>query len=64
MAPYALIWAGLRRLVHDQDGPTGVEYAVLLALVVFALIGTITGLSHAMQQVFTAATDALTLAPG
>ncbi len=31
----------LRRLLLDEDGPTAVEYAVMLALIVIVCIGSI-----------------------
>jgi pilus assembly protein Flp/PilA len=36
----------LKRLLLDEDGPTSVEYAVMLALIVAACIGAV----HAMAQ--------------
>ena len=51
----------VRCLLWQEDGPTAAEYAILLALVVFALVGSIVGMAHAMQRAFAAAGDALTL---
>jgi Flp pilus assembly pilin Flp len=63
MAFYDQISTGLRRLLHGEDGPTATEYAILLCLIVFALIGSIVGMAQAMQQVFAAAASAVALPP-
>ncbi len=31
----------LRRLLRDEDGPTAVEYAVMIALIVIVCIGSV-----------------------
>jgi len=31
----------LRRLLHSEDGPTAVEYAVMIALIVIVCIGSV-----------------------
>ena len=36
----------LRRLAIDEDGPTAVEYAVILALIVAAVMGSVALLSN------------------
>ncbi len=36
-----------RRLLFDEDGPTAVEYAVLLALIVIACLGSVQALATA-----------------
>jgi pilus assembly protein Flp/PilA len=36
----------LRRLILEEDGPTAVEYAVMLAMIIMAAIGAI----HTMGQ--------------
>ncbi|QDS98984.1 Flp family type IVb pilin [Adhaeretor mobilis] len=36
----------IRRLLLDEDGPTAVEYAVLLALIVIACIGAVKTLAQ------------------
>lgn len=42
----------LRRLLWDEDGPTAVEYAVMLALIVGVCIGAITFLGTATTSSF------------
>jgi len=61
MASLAKFRTRLWRWLRQEDGPTAAEYAVLLGLVVLALVGSIVGMAHAMQQVFAAAADAVTL---
>ena len=53
-----------RQFMQGDSGPTATEYAILLALVVFAVAGSVMGLAQAMQSAFTAASDALTLPLG
>ena len=40
----SLLQHGLRRFLADEDGPTAVEYAVMLALIIVVCIGAITTL--------------------
>ncbi len=61
MASLAKIQTSTRRWLRQEDGPTATEYAVLLGLIVLALVGSVVGMAHAMQQVFAAAADAVTL---
>jgi pilus assembly protein Flp/PilA len=63
MATLAKFRTCVWRWLRQEDGPTAAEYAVLLCLIVVALIGSIVGMAHAMQQIFAAATDALAVAP-
>ena len=42
----------MRRLLHDDQGVTAVEYAVMLALIVVALISTINGLGATTLDYF------------
>jgi pilus assembly protein Flp/PilA len=47
------IWYGrLLRLLKAEDGPTAVEYAVMLALIIAVCIGAITTLGGNANQVF------------
>ena len=43
----------LRRLVTSEDGPTAVEYAVMLALIVIVCLGAISALGTNAQTTFT-----------
>ena len=40
----------LWRLLRDEDGPTSVEYAVMLAMILMAVIVTITSFGQAQNQ--------------
>lgn len=42
----------LKRLLHEEDGPTSVEYAVMLALIVAACIGAVNAMAVATAQSF------------
>ena len=42
----------LTRLLREEDGPTAVEYAVMLALIVAACLGTITAMANATAESF------------
>lgn len=41
-----------RRLLVEEDGPTAVEYAVLMALIVAACIGAVNNMSNATANSF------------
>ncbi len=46
-------WYGrLVRFLNAEDGPTAVEYAVMLALIIVVCIGAITTLGSNANQVF------------
>ncbi len=42
----------LRRFLTDDSGPTAVEYAVMLALIVGACLASVNLLAHATAQSF------------
>jgi pilus assembly protein Flp/PilA len=46
------VFAPLARFVRSEDGPTAVEYAVMLALIVVVCIGAITALGGNANKVF------------
>jgi pilus assembly protein Flp/PilA len=41
-----------KRLLREEDGPTAVEYAVLLALIVAACMGAVNRMAHATADSF------------
>ncbi len=41
-------------LLRDEDGPTAVEYAVLLALIVAVCVGAVNSMAHATADSFDA----------
>lgn len=42
-----------RQFLHAEDGPTAVEYAVMLALIIVVCIGAITTLGQNANTTFT-----------
>jgi pilus assembly protein Flp/PilA len=42
----------LKKLLREEDGPTAVEYAVLLALIVIACIGSVKSMANATANSF------------
>jgi pilus assembly protein Flp/PilA len=42
----------VRRFLISEDGPTAVEYAVMLALIIIACVGAITGLGTWLKSEF------------
>lgn len=49
----------VQRFLASEDGPTAVEYAVMLALIIVVCLGTITLLGQAADQRFTDVKNAL-----
>lgn len=47
----------IERLVTDQSGHAGTEYAVLLALIVLMALGALTALSAKVSAIFVAVAD-------
>jgi pilus assembly protein Flp/PilA len=52
----------LRRLVVEEDGPTAVEYAVMLALIIVVCVGAVGSLGLAVAANFNDSNDKLTAA--
>ena len=48
-----------RRFLKSEDGPTAVEYAVMLALILVACIGIVTTLGKSISGTFTTVNSAL-----
>jgi pilus assembly protein Flp/PilA len=42
----------LKKLLREEDGPTAVEYAVMLALIVAVCLGAVQSMSHATADSF------------
>jgi pilus assembly protein Flp/PilA len=42
----------LKRLLREEDGPTAVEYGVMLALIVVACIGAVQSMASATAESF------------
>jgi len=51
--------AGVRKFLVSEDGPTAVEYAVMMALIIVVCIGTITTLGQNADTKFGKVKDAL-----
>ena len=49
----------LKKFLVSEDGPTAVEYAVMLALIVVVCIGTITAIGTKVNTTFTTVQSAL-----
>jgi pilus assembly protein Flp/PilA len=49
----------VHRFLADEDGPTAVEYAVMLALIIVVCIGAITTLGGNANQTFTSVGNAI-----
>ena len=48
-----------RRFLRSEDGPTAVEYAVMLALILVACIGIVTSLGRSISGTFTTVNSSL-----
>jgi pilus assembly protein Flp/PilA len=55
------VFAKILRLLASEDGPTAVEYAVMVALIVVACIAVIQNLGTSMSGTFSAVSS--TVAP-
>lgn len=49
----------IKNFLKSEDGPTAVEYAVMLALIIVVCIGTVTALGSKVNASFTATKAAL-----
>jgi len=49
----------IRQFMKEEEGATAAEYALLLALITVALIGTVNSLSNAIGGAMTAAAGAI-----
>jgi pilus assembly protein Flp/PilA len=52
---------GVASFLKQEDGPTAVEYAVMLALIIVVCIGAITTLGNNANGTFTSVGSALTV---
>jgi pilus assembly protein Flp/PilA len=46
------MFSHLKTFLRDESGPTAVEYAVMLALIVVACIGAVNAMAHATADSF------------
>jgi pilus assembly protein Flp/PilA len=54
------IASNVRSLFQDEDGPTAVEYAVMLALVLMAVIGAINSVGNSTSGMWQDNADKIT----
>ena len=54
----------VERFLVSEDGPTAVEYAVMLALILVACIAIVTTLGQSISGTFTTVNEKLTTANG
>ena len=63
-----MTWIGwrlrLKRLIKSEDGPTAVEYAVLLALIVVVCVGAVKNMATATGSSFDRSSAAINQALG
>ncbi len=52
----------IRCLIQDESGPTAIEYAVMLALIVGVCIGSVTLLSNNTRDSLDSSADAISAA--
>jgi pilus assembly protein Flp/PilA len=48
----ARILNSLGKFVHEEDGPTAVEYAVMLSLIIMVCIGSVRAVANATRDSF------------
>jgi pilus assembly protein Flp/PilA len=54
----------VNRFLVSEDGPTAVEYAVLMGLIVVALVTVVKGLASSLSQTFSSVSGTLATANG
>ncbi|MDZ4851835.1 MAG: Flp family type IVb pilin [Pirellulaceae bacterium] len=52
----------LERLIQEEDGPTAVEYAVMLSMIIAVCIGSVRSVSSATRASFDESAQAITSA--
>jgi len=53
------LWASLRAFLADESGPTAVEYAVMLALIIVVCIAAVSTLGTNASKTFSTVSDAV-----
>lgn len=56
---FASIMSRLRKLVRDENGPTAVEYAVMLALIIILCLAAIRAIGTSTNQSLNSTSNAL-----
>ncbi|WP_441626440.1 Flp family type IVb pilin [Cupriavidus sp. 2MCAB6] len=57
------MFKGIKHFVRDEDGATGVEYALLLTFVALVIIGFGAGMGNAITRTFAAVVAGMPAAP-
>ncbi len=57
-------WTRVKRFLRDDSGPTAVEYAVVLALIVGVVIGSVTLMANATATSFDNSANSISSAFG
>ena len=52
-------WQAVRELLNSEDGPTAVEYAVMLALIIVVCIAIVSSLGRNVGMVFHDVNDSI-----
>lgn len=58
MPTHVHLLAALHHLLHDEDGPTATEYAVMLALMIFVMLTAIAAFGTGVSNLFSSITNA------
>lgn len=58
-----LVFAYCRRLARDTEGASGIEYAIVAAMVAVVIVGFTTDISKGVSDTFTAIKNGMTKAP-
>ncbi len=58
------IWKRIRQFLTSEDGPTAVEYAVILGMIVAVVIGSVNSMAHATANSFEASANSIAAAMG
>jgi len=53
------VMSKVRRFVVSEDGPTAVEYAVMLGLIVVAIVGVVGSLAKSVSGTFSTVSSSL-----
>jgi pilus assembly protein Flp/PilA len=61
---YTLVRSRLATLRRDEKGVTAIEYGVIAAVIIVALVGVLSGVAGGLGTAFTAVATALTSSGG
>ena len=49
----------ITRFVHEEDGPTATEYAVMLAVIAITVLGAMAAFGNRMNSIYVSITNAV-----